>query len=200
MSHASVSTHLIACLLPSVTHTGWKKRDKINFWNVIICFWVSEFKRWAQMDLELQAKWKNDFSALSLKAMWQGSRSKSRFSVDLLSSPSAVLGRVLRQAAGREETHHSWEKMAVAWVGHMPQHLWVRMNASVYDKINPNDQSSPFCKHLKNGLFQHRLLARSQWVFIFLRTLHMNFQQDHFMMLVKLTSNSLSWIFNAVLT
>lgn len=97
---------------------------------------------------------------------------------------------MLRQAAGREETHHSWEKMAVAWVGHMSRHLWGRTNASVYDKKNPNDQFSLLLANTSKNVFQHRLLF-NRLVLVFSHTLHIDFKLNYSMTLVEFRSDSL---------
>ena len=94
------------------------------------------------------------------------------------------------RAAWGGETHHSREKMAVALGGHKPRPLCGRTNASVYDKINPNDQFSLLLANTSKNVFQHRLLF-NRLVLVFSHTLHIDFKLNYSMTLVEFRSDSL---------
>lgn len=57
-------------------------------------------------------------------------------------------------------------------------------------QINPNDQFFMFCKHLKKNISFPTRIACS-FKNLFLRPLHIDFQQNYSMMLEELTSISL---------
>ena len=100
MSHASASTNLSNIRFHSSV-TG----EKMNFWNVLICFWVSEFEK-------LSLKWPEIEGKVVFRTHSHSRRCIETPSVMICCHLQTQFRKSALLSRSEGETYHSWEMMA----------------------------------------------------------------------------------------